>query len=92
VRVGEAVRLGVNVHRRGGKTTLAVPVTFYLGAPRFGGVLIGRATTLPMVVQRENLIRRSGRALVRMVEPTEHGAGADRADGWAVQRPWSVQT
>lgn len=49
VRRGDTVQLGVNLHRRGGKTTLqSVAVRFYTGVPGAGGTLIGEASSPPL--------------------------------------------
>ncbi|MBI2865598.1 MAG: S8 family serine peptidase [Chloroflexi bacterium] len=48
VRQGDTVRLGVNLRRRGGQTTVQVPVRFYLGDPDAGGTVIGDVTTAPI--------------------------------------------
>lgn len=50
LRQGEtpAVLLGANIHRQGGDTATAVQVSFFLGDPAAGGVLLGTATTVPM--------------------------------------------
>lgn len=42
LRQGDSVQLGVNVHRQGGKTTLAPQVAFYLGNPAAGTSLLDR--------------------------------------------------
>jgi hypothetical protein len=42
------VTLGVNVHRQGGTVAQIVEVSFYLGDPAAGGVLLGSETTGPM--------------------------------------------
>jgi len=50
LRQGEttAVLLGANIHRQGGTTATAAQVSFFLGDPAAGGVLLGATTTVPM--------------------------------------------
>jgi hypothetical protein len=43
-----AVLLGANIHRQGGDTARTAQVSFFLGDPAAGGVLLGTATTVPM--------------------------------------------
>ncbi len=49
IREGDEVLLGVNVHRQGGKQTLQPQVAFYQGDPQQDGVLLGTASTPPML-------------------------------------------
>jgi hypothetical protein len=46
IRAGQEVQLGVNLHRIGGKATIDVPVSFFLGDPNAGGTLIGTFSVL----------------------------------------------
>jgi hypothetical protein len=48
VRQNESVLLGLNLHRIGGTTTVQVPVSFYLGDPLNGGILLGSVTSVPI--------------------------------------------